>query len=275
MAGQAEVERKVRPRSPSYPGVDLETALDRARLVHQHEQRHKANIDTILGHWNYSPRSGPGLVLLAALKKFGLMVDEGSGQDRQAGLSDLALDILLDERDNSPERSAAIKKAALAPPIHSDLWEKYGGRLPSDQNLRFHLIRERAFTDSGADEFIAQFRRTISFARLGEDGTISTPHGDKIREGKEVEMLASPTAAVIASKPAVNTPPAQKRMNDKGVGVDRVSAEVRKLTFPLIGGGMAILEAPLPMSEENYKLVITMLNTMQPAITYKPPEGSA
>ena len=44
------------------------------------------------------------------------------------------------------------------------------------------------------------------------------------------------------------------------------SVAVRDFTFPLIGGGMAVLRAPLPMSDENYTLIKTMLETMKKAI---------
>src|SRR2546425_830513 len=110
-----ESHRPKRQRSPSYPGIGLETAIERARELYKQEGRNAAPNDAILGHWGYKPRTGPGLVTIAALKRFGLLDSEGSGKSR---LSNLALRIILDEREDSPDRDAAIKQAALTPSIH-------------------------------------------------------------------------------------------------------------------------------------------------------------
>src|SRR5207244_2704806 len=97
--------------------------------------------------------SGAGGVVLAALKKYGLITDDGSGANRRARLTDTALTILLDDVGSST-RQAVIREAALKPAIHQEVWSKYAGSLPSDQSLRMWLIRDKAFTPSGADEFI-------------------------------------------------------------------------------------------------------------------------
>ena len=46
---------------------------------------------------------------------------------------------------------------------------------------------------------------------------------------------------------------------------------LRDLTFPLIGGGMAILRVPLPLTEANFNLMMSMLGTMKDAITTPAP----
>src|SRR4051812_1763070 len=77
-------------RSPGYPGIDLKTAVERARELWRAQQGNYANVGTILHHWGYKPHSGAGLVALAALKKFGFIEDDGSGQTRRARLTDEA-----------------------------------------------------------------------------------------------------------------------------------------------------------------------------------------
>lgn len=44
------------------------------------------------------------------------------------------------------------------------------------------------------------------------------------------------------------------------------SVSIQELTIPLIGGGMAILKAPVPMSMSNFDLIITMIQTMKQGI---------
>lgn len=135
----------MKARSPSYPGIDLATALDRARSIYEHEGREAGAVDSLYGDWGLKPRSGAGGVVLAALKKFGLMIDEGAGATRRARLTDLALEILLDDT-GSAARDADIQSAALLPEIHQEVWRKYGGEPPADARLRLWLIRDRGFT---------------------------------------------------------------------------------------------------------------------------------
>ncbi len=179
----APTRQSKRPRSPSYPGISLPQAIDRARTLYYAENRNAAPIpmDAILQHWNYSSRSGAGMVAVAALKKFGLLVDEGSGKQRKARLTNLALKIIRDARENSPERDQAIKQAALSPTIHKEVWEKYSG-LSSDATLRHFLRLERGFTDRATDELIKELHETVSFAKLGVSDTLSVKNGDTENE---------------------------------------------------------------------------------------------
>ena len=205
-------------RSPSYPGISLEEALARARVLYGKEKEYAAPIDTILDHWEYKPKSGPGLVCLAALKKFGLLTDEGSGSDRQGKLTGFALDIILDDREDGKEREKRIREAGLLPEIHKQLLEKYNGELPSDQTLRYHLMRNKGFTENGAIEFIREFKQTIKFAKLDEYDNISRYNSDKnnsyigdVAQPLQVDNLAEDNEKIV--NPQVS-PPLNKLCKD-------------------------------------------------------------
>ena len=240
MTTTSQPKRK-KGRSPSYPGIDLQEALSRARTLYSIERRNLIPVMTALGHWNYKSASGPGAVVLAALKKFGLLDDEGTGQKRHVKLTPLALKIIQDEREVSPERDSAIRQAALTPTIHKQLWDEYRGDLPSDANLRFKLVHERAFTESGAAEFIPEFRRTITFAQLGERDSLSEDVGDKAEEERRSGM----GGAGIALRP----PP---------------SAQTVQL--PISPAEWATLQAPFPLTEAKWKQMLAVLNAMKPAL---------
>jgi hypothetical protein len=170
-------------RSPAYPAIPLDVAIQRVRAVYERERRHPVPIPVIQEHWGYASNSGPANVTVAALKRYGLLHDEGQGPKRRAWLTELALEIVLSE-----EPAEFVRKAALAPDIHLELWEKYGGTLPSDATLRRELILSRGFTESGAREFISQFRKTIAFARLDEVGTppsATSPLPARLAEDRE------------------------------------------------------------------------------------------
>jgi hypothetical protein len=177
--------KAARLRSPAYPGINLETALKRAKEFHTKERRNSANVAVAVTHWGFVPTSGGAYIIVAALKSFGLFDDEGSGNERKVKLSTRGLRIILDEREDSPERAAAIKEAALAPTIHAKLWRKYGANLPSDANLRHELIFEWKFNENSVDSFIKEYRDTIRFAKLMDSDTISSGVKDTAEDDEE------------------------------------------------------------------------------------------
>ena len=136
------------------PGISLPAAIARARTMYEKEGRHGAPISAIARHWNYkSHLTGPVSVTLAALIKFGLLEYEGSGADRIAKLTPLALDILM-----KPEPAAEIKEAALRPPIHREMWTSSDRSYlrmttcgtvwwPSDRSLRPVLLSSSVSTE--------------------------------------------------------------------------------------------------------------------------------
>jgi hypothetical protein len=247
-----EPQKRKRPRSPGYPGIDLGEALERARLIYQREGRNAAPVNTILGHWGYKPMSGPGLTALSALKKFGLVVYEGSGEKMRARLSDVALAVLLDEREESPARLQLIQEAAISPSIHNDLWQKYGASLPSDETLRFELRHDRNFTEAGVAEFIPQYKRTLDFARLGERGKLSEEAEDKTEDEGEGLMTSSTTFSEAPTKPK------------KGEHESRRASRIIQL--PISPSEWAALQAPFPLTEGQWKQMLAVLEAMKPAL---------
>jgi hypothetical protein len=171
-------ERK-KHRSPAYPAIGLKLAIERAEQFYEHERRNAASLLSAASHWGYGLKSSGLLTTVAALKSFGLLdeLEGATGTSRTVKLSDLGLRIVLDKRPDSQERSAAIKQAALLPKIHSALWIKYNGNLPSDVELRHRLIFDWKFNDNIVEDFIREFRNTISFAKLSESDNISPGHG--------------------------------------------------------------------------------------------------
>lgn len=213
---------KKKGRSPSYPAINLKAAIEKASMLYQKEGKHATPTFTAMSDMGYSPTSGAGIVALAALKKFGLVEDEGSGRDRVVKLTDLALDIILSPDDDSSGKMQAIQHAAMVPPIHSELWKEFEGSLPSPANLRHNLIRKRNFTDSGANEFIRQFTETIEFAKLSGSAIISPDtadsggaHGTIKTYPDKIDALHS--ATLLTVRHAQHTVIEEKFMLDEGV----------------------------------------------------------
>jgi hypothetical protein len=167
-----------RERSPAFPYIGLGEALDRARQFHKIERKVAAPVHVAVKHWGYREKSSGGIQTIAALKAFGLMNDVGSGADRKVQLSDFGLDIIQDERLDSPERDQLIKRAALLPKIHATLWNKYKTELPSPDNLRHELKKEFKFNPNAIDDFLMEYKDTISFAKLTGSDTVSSEVND-------------------------------------------------------------------------------------------------
>lgn len=249
MSDQPVTQAKKKGRSPSYPAIDLEKAIERAKELWHEERQHPASVETIIKHWGYRSLNGPASLTLAALKKFGLTKDEGTGSSRVASVSDLAVDIL-----GNPDKKArldAVREAALTPRIHRELWEKYGSTLPSDANLRWELTRQRGFTETGADEFIPEYRATIAYAQLLPAGTVS-PQAAAGEDTTEEED---------ADEERRSATPRRRRV--RRVSTD---AEPNVLTIPLIGGTAVIVEGEFPISEADWIQLMAVLTAMKPGL---------
>lgn len=268
MAEQTPVTApKKKQRSPSYPGIGLEVAIERAQGLYGQEQRNFAHIDTAIGHWGYRPKSGAGLVVVAALKKFGLVDEEGGGSTRKVRISeDGRRLILLDSDEHRDERVRLLKKLALTPTIHAELWKKYGAALPSDVTLRYELITERGFTDLAVREFIPQFRATIAYAGL----TASDKVADNATSDNEPNQdpFEIPPVSQQGTGAAPPSPVQLKAQVSAGATVS--GAITRVVNLPLPGDAWAALQVPYPMSEEAWAQMLDVLNVMKRGIVQVP-----
>jgi hypothetical protein len=188
MADEAD-KKRLKHRSPAYPSLPLQTAIDKAKLIYQSERRSAAPVAVVVQHCGMDIKNSSGLRLIAALKQYGLLIEEGSKEDREVRLSDRALDILFAESDDSSKRISAIKAAALAPPIHKKIWEKYNGEIPSTANLKSYLLRELDFNDAHVDRFIKTFLATIGFAKVAEPDTMDDEDDIPEEEGNDMEEV--------------------------------------------------------------------------------------
>ena len=246
-------DKRSRDRSPAYPAIDLETAIERARQIKVPEGRRFCRIESILTYWKYASKSGIVMGALSALIKFGLLETKGSGADRQFKITDLAWNILIDPREDAPERDAAIREAALNPVIHRKLWDKYEGHLPPDVSLRLDLLKEENFSESGVNDFISEFKRTISFAKLEESDTLTRHEEDKssfLKDAME-EFMPFP-------KPTESSPPSSGR----GPNTSELPAQEFKLA--LSEGQFAYIKVPHSLKESDWEKIDGLLKILKP-----------
>ena len=175
--------KQKRFRSPAYPAITLQKAVERATELYTNALHHPAPVPVLATSWGYGKKSSGLFATIAALKQFGLLVDEGTGPKRRFKLTSPAIRIVRDPDPDSEKRCEALRVAALAPKIHKELWEKYGlGGLSGsmDMTLKSYLTVDRSddgeapYSDGVADEVIGEYKATFAFAGLAESGTVST-----------------------------------------------------------------------------------------------------
>ncbi|CAM3633066.1 hypothetical protein OCAE111667_19465 [Occultella aeris] len=188
MDGSQAPARRARGRSPAYPAINLERAIQRVGQLYDRDKRFGIPVASVPGIWDYKSLNGPASQVVSALKQFGLVDDEGTKAERVITVSQLAEDLL--RHPSSDAREAARKTAALRPLIHQEMWSEYGAHLPSDANLLWRLTRERAFTETGAKEFVRQWRETMDYAQLGEEDASDAHRGSDLPDDEAVSASA-------------------------------------------------------------------------------------
>lgn len=159
---------KGKGRSPGYPFVALGKAVGRAKTFYDVEGRHLVPVSSVYAAWVLSPKATASRQTLAALKQYGLAEDEGAGSNRKVKLTERALHILLDKREESPERAKLIREAALTPTIYKIMWDKWGVNLPSEATIQTFLILERGYNEDSTPDVIKNYKNTLGYAGLDE-----------------------------------------------------------------------------------------------------------
>jgi hypothetical protein len=194
------------------------------------------------------------------LKKYGLINDEGSKDERRVQVSDLAVRIL--EHPDVDKREAAIREAALKPTIHREMWDLYADDLPSDSNLLWTLTRDRGFTQNGAREFLKEYRETLDFSDLAlhmEAPTMAVGHEEA---GNDSPLLDNAKLGLQALAERVS----QYSPGDiVGTSIPATS-KLQVYTVPVGVGANVVVQGEFPMSEGEWSQFLAVLTAMKPAL---------
>ncbi len=257
MSDTASPKKKV-TRSPSYPGLDLDAALVKVKVLYDKERQHATSIVTAFGHLDYTYGSGAGNVAVAAMKKFGLIEDRGNGENRQIWVTDLAVDIL--ENPDAQRRSKAKKEAAFTPPIHAALFDQYGMQLPSDANLKWELVRNRSFSETGAAEFIANYRATLSQVGLGKDDTTRATKSDE--DDGVPDETGQHDGEPAPENEADSNSTRRRPRRERAAGVVEIAVPVPGFA----ADQRAVLELPGKLTEAQWTFVVNLITAMKDGV---------
>lgn len=170
MENGAENDKKRRQlgRSPAYPVMSVDKAIEQARALYKQERDILAPLPSALTAWGYSPKSSGGRQTLATLRYYGLIDVTGEGDERRIKVSDTARRIILDEREDDTEKRQLIRTVALMPSAHKLMFKDYSSGLPSDSTVVYDLIHKHGFNPDAAKELLAEFKETARYIGLFE-----------------------------------------------------------------------------------------------------------
>jgi hypothetical protein len=157
-------------------------------------------------------------------------------------LSPAALTIILRPVE-SPERAAAIREVATRPPIFAELMAQYNDGFPSDDTMVKNLALSTTYSEEASQRLIAAFRETIDLVKAEGNVIISRGADDSGANNRR--------DTGTDEKPKM-----------KGADMADSGRESFDVPFPLVTGGQAILRLPRSMTEEDYTMLTTLLDTM-------------
>jgi hypothetical protein len=179
----SDTKRAKQGRSPAYPAISLKTALEKALAQYKAEGKYPAPMASAFTSWGFGAKSSGARDVRAALKYFGLATVEGDGEHGKVKLTEEALRVLLDERDDQTEKKALIRRMALNPPIYKKLLEQFPEGIKSDATAKHFLVFEQHYNEGAVGELIAEFKATADYAELYKPATVVVK---PVKEGDEV-----------------------------------------------------------------------------------------
>jgi hypothetical protein len=175
-----------KPRSPNYPGVSLQKALEYARKVYAANHLHKAPREVVARAMGYGTLNGGSLTAISALKKYGLLDEDGEGMR----ITNDALTALV-ESSSSPERARMLVKLATMPELFAEMQSAYPGPAPNDEILRSWLLR-KGFLQTTVDLPIRAYRETMELAHAQKSLYTDAGSGSTVKQPEQKRKEEQP-----------------------------------------------------------------------------------
>lgn len=151
-------------RSPSYPFIPLQAAIERLAAFEDTFKRHPAPANKVGLAWKMKEASSQAAQTLAALKAFGLVDYQGSSADRVAVISEDGRTYLRAQQESV--KREVLKRLAMKPKAIEKYWQMWGADRPPDPVCLDALVLKGGFTQSAAETFLRVYDDTVSFAGL-------------------------------------------------------------------------------------------------------------
>lgn len=188
-------------RSPAFPYITLDMAIERVRLIYQKIRDFPQNREQMSKAYGKPATSSATIQTLATLQQYGLVETVIVNSERRLKVSDLAK-VILNPNAPKTKYEDAIAKAALLPPVFRELWDSYGDLSDiSDSVPLYHLTHDRRtshgtiFTENAAKDVLRVYRATLAFA--GVRGSGSTNEADEAVDDWEAAAPSGPQPQIV------------------------------------------------------------------------------
>ena len=178
----APPKKPKKDRSPSFPFIPLQTAVERLEAFEKKFGRHATPAKKAGLAWGMKEQSSQADQTLAALRSFGLIDYQGVGSAREITISEEGRKYLRAQQDSV--KVSVLKTAALRPRIIRKFWATWQSDRPHDSVALDSLVLDNGFSDSGARAFLSIYDKTVSFAKLT---TADKVGGDQLETDEEEE----------------------------------------------------------------------------------------
>lgn len=164
MSDEQSEAKSPKDRSPSFPFIPLQTAVERLMGLEQTFGRHDTPANKVGRAWKMKDGSSQAFQTMAALKAFGFLDYRGSGPARATFITEEGR-IYLRAQQESIKRDV-LRRAALKPKLIEKFWHIWGSDRPIDDVCLDDLHFKYGFTLSAAETFLRVYDATISYAGL-------------------------------------------------------------------------------------------------------------
>lgn len=163
--------------SGRFPFINLAKAIGRAKSIFENDRGGKGlRMPVAFSAWGYSDKSSGGFQTVAALKQYGLLVDEGSHNDRSVKLTEEARRYFQTEID--ADRQKLEHNFALHPALMKHLFTHWEGGLVDDPVARTYLKTEIGLNEQSARSALGIYKENLSYVQGTGDSKRSEPEGE-------------------------------------------------------------------------------------------------
>jgi hypothetical protein len=198
---------KPKDRSPSFPFIPLQTAIERLEAFENKFGRHPAPAGKAGLAWGMKEKSSQADQTLAALRSFGLVKYDGMGSERHAVITEDGRNYLRALQDTV--KKEILKACALRPKIIRKFWAGWSADRPPDEVALDKLVLENGFSDVGARNFLKVYDDTTAFAGLSSSDKIDPTAEDDAADTADGEEGENPS-------PSVRNPPPPPTPSQQG-----------------------------------------------------------
>jgi hypothetical protein len=171
-----------RDRSPAFPVIALDGALGKLAEFETHYKRSAARPEKVGEAWGIKTKAYADRIA-AALRYFGLLEYQGSGQDRRVVVSEEGRKYLRAQQEETKREIA--KTAALRPKQIARFWNDWGADRPADAACLDDLMLKHGFSEGGARDFLKVYDATITYAKLSDSDKPPPEAGDDAPEDND------------------------------------------------------------------------------------------